>query len=293
MSKKGYLSASEYFENRFGGKIYKLSLSASNSCPNRDSEGNGGCIFCLNGSGDFSADISLPIDVQIENEKKRISGKFSGNKFIAYFGSYTNTYGDLNRLEKIFTSAIERDEIVALSIGTRPDCLGADALTMLDRLNRIKPFFVELGLQTSKESSAEYIGRGYPLSCYDDAVKNLHNIGVNVITHMIIGLPFESREDILNTARHIAEVGSDGIKLQLLHILDGTRLAEEYKKGEFTLLSLEEYIDILTEIIKILPDDMVIHRLTGDGAKKHLIAPLWSADKKRVLNEINKALLKK
>lgn len=293
MNKKGYLSASEYFENRFGGKIYKLSLSASNSCPNRDNQGNGGCIFCLNGSGNFSADISLPIDIQIENEKKRISGKFSGNKFIAYFGSYTNTYGDLDRLEKIFTSAICRDEIVALSIGTRPDCLGDDVLAMLDRLNRIKPVFVELGLQTSKESSAKYIGRGYPLSCYDDAVKTLHGIGINVITHMIIGLPFESRADMLNTARHIANVGSDGIKLQLLHILEGTRLAEEYKKGEFTVFSLEEYIDILADIITILPDDMVIHRLTGDGAKKHLIAPLWSADKKRVLNEINKALLKK
>ena len=287
---KPYLSASEYFCKRFGGKVYKLSLSASDSCPNRDKFGNGGCIFCLNGSGDFSADISLPIEKQIENEKKRIEKKFSGGKYIAYFGSYTNTYGDLNRLERIFTSAAEHKDIVALSIATRPDCLGEDALAMLERLMRIKPVFVELGLQTSNERSALYINRGYPLECYDKAMTDLHRIGINVITHVILGLPFEDRNTMLDTVRYVVQSKSDGIKLQLLHVLEGTRLAEDYKNGVFEVMSMQEYIDLLAEIITIIPKDTVIHRLTGDGAKKHLIAPLWSADKKRVLNEINRRI---
>lgn len=283
-----YLSASEYFERRFGGKVYKLSLSASDSCPNR--ENGNGCIFCLNGSAAFAADRHLPVDRQIENEKRRIAGKFKRDRFIAYFGSYTNTYGDLNRLEEIFTRAANHRETVALSIGTRPDCLGDDALAMLERISHIKPIFVELGLQTSNDKSAEYIGRGYSLECYDNAVKRLHGIGANVITHMIIGLPFETRDIMLDTAKHIAQVGSDGIKLQLLHVLRGTPLADEYLAGKFSVLTLEEYIDILCDILRILPENTVIHRLTGDGDKKHLIAPMWSADKKRVLNAINKAI---
>ncbi|MBQ0084214.1 MAG: TIGR01212 family radical SAM protein [Clostridiales bacterium] len=285
------LTVNEYCKNRFGSKVYKISLSAGCSCPNRDGKiGHGGCIFCsAAGSGDFAQSGELPIAEQIVAAKKQVSKKYKGNKYIAYFGNFTNTYGDTERLEKIFTQAISDSEIVALSIATRPDCLESDKLEMIARLNKIKPVWVELGLQSSNIKTAEYIRRGYPNEVYEKAVNDLRKIGVHIITHIIIGLPYETEEDMVASVKYACRF-TDGIKLQLLHILKNTDLCAEYEKGKFEVLSLEEYIGILKECIAVIPERVVVHRLTGDGPKKLLVAPLWSADKKNVLNEINKVI---
>ena len=288
---KEYLSLNEYLKKTFGCKVYKIALDAGFTCPNRDgTAGNGGCIFCSgSGSGDFTF-RGKSIEEQIEDGKKLLSKKAdpSSAKYIAYFQAFTNTYAPAEKLESIFMPVIIRDDIAALSIATRPDCLPADVLHLLEKLNRIKPVWVELGLQTSNEETAKYINRCYENRVYDKAVKDLVSIGLTqIITHVIIGLPGESKEDMLGTVRYVASSGSNGIKLQLLHVLKGTRLAEDYAKGLFKTLEMEEYLDIIKECLKIIPPDMVVHRLTGDGAKKDLIAPLWSADKKRVLNAMN------
>lgn len=279
----------ENLKKQYGCKVYKLSLSSGCSCPNRDGTlGTRGCIFC-DGSGDFAESGS--VKEQIERAKLRVSKKVPENaKYIAYFQPFTNTYGDPSRLEKLFCKALEPPEIVAISIATRPDCLGDKITAMIDRLNKIKPVWVELGLQTIHKKSAEYIRRGYDLSLYDDAVKKLKAIGVTVITHMILGLPGETREMIVETARYIASSGADGIKFHLLHVLRGTDLEAEYLKNKFDVLTMEEYESVLCDCIENIPRDMIIHRLTGDGDKKTLIAPLWSGNKKAVLNSINKTL---
>ena len=286
-----YYSLNEYLLKTFGEKVYKISLDGGMTCPNRDGTlGNRGCIFCSRGgSGEFAAQRSLPVSEQIEQAKRRISKKSDCKKFIAYFQPFTNTYAPIDYLRKIFEEAIAPEEIAALSIATRPDCLGDKVLKLLDELNMRKPVWVELGLQTIHEKSADYIRRGYDLQVYDESVKKLHEIGINVITHIILGLPNESRSEILESVRYAGE-RSDGIKLQLLHVLKGTDLLGDYEKGSFQTLSLEEYVDLLCECIEALPSNVVIHRLTGDGDKKLLVAPLWSADKKRVLNTIQKAL---
>lgn len=284
-----YYSLNEYLKKTFGEKVYKISLNGGMTCPNRDGKiDTRGCIFCSRGgSGEFSADAVLSVTEQIEQAKQRIKSKTNCRKFIAYFQPFTNTYAPVDYLEKIFTEAMQSDEVVALSIATRPDCLSDEVLSLLERLNKIKPVWVELGLQTIHSSSAEYIRRGYELEVYDKAVENLHKIGIDVITHIILGLPYETREMMLETVSYAGE-RTDGIKLQLLHILNDTDLLDEYNQGKFDVLSLEEYADILCECIEILPENVVIHRLTGDGDKKLLVAPLWSADKKNVLNTINK-----
>lgn len=284
----------EYLKKEYGGKVYKLALSAVTTCPNRDGKvGFGGCIFCgEEGSGSFASPASLNISEQIEMAKAKIKSKTDADKFIAYFQSFTNTYAPVEYLEKVFFEAILHPQVVILSIATRPDCLPDEILALLKRLNKIKPVWVELGLQTIHEKTAQYIRRGYPLSVYDDAVKKLKNIGINVITHMIIGLPFESEKMIIETADYIGQSGADGIKLQLLHVLKGTDLEKEYLAGKFKTLSLERYTEILKKCLAVLPPDMVIHRITGDGDKKKLIAPMWSGDKKKVLNYINKELSK-
>ncbi len=284
----------EYLKKEYGGKVYKLALSAVTTCPNRDGKvGFGGCIFCgEEGSGSFASPVSLNISEQIEMAKAKIKSKTDADKFIAYFQSFTNTYAPVEYLEKVFFEAISHPQVVILSIATRPDCLPDEILALLKRLNKIKPVWVELGLQTIHEKTAQYIRRGYPLSVYDDAVKKLKNIGINVIAHMIIGLPFESEKMIIETADYIGQSGADGIKLQLLHVLKGTDLEKEYLAGKFKTLSLERYTEILKKCLAVLPPDMVIHRITGDGDKKKLIAPLWSGDKKKVLNYINKELYK-
>lgn len=286
-----YTTLNNYLKKRFGKKVYKIALNGAFTCPNRDGTiDTRGCIFCSKGgSGDFAESPDLTITEQIENGKKRLEKKIKNGKYIAYFQAFTNTYAPVERLRKIYEEAINHPDIVALSIGTRPDCLGDDVLALLDELNKIKPIFVELGLQTINEDTAKYIRRGYTLEVYDKAVADLHKIGINVVTHIILGLPNESKEDMLNSVKYACKV-TDGIKLQLLHILKGTDLAKDYEQGKFEVLTLEQYTEIIKECVQIIPENVVIHRLTGDGSKKDLIAPLWSADKKTVLNTINRAL---
>lgn len=286
-----YTSLNQYLKVRFGTKIYKIALDGGFTCPNRDGTlGTRGCIFCSKGgSGDFAESRKLSIYDQIEQGKRKVANKIKDGKYIAYFQAFTNTYASVDRLESLYMQAIEHEDIVALSIGTRPDCLSEEVIELLERLNKIKPIFVELGLQTIHEDTAKYIRRGYELSVYDDAVRRLHKAGLNVVTHLIIGLPNETKEDMLKSVEYVCRV-TDGIKLQLLHILKGTDLEAQYNAGKIKVLTLDEYCDIICDCIKIIPKSVVVHRLTGDGAKKDLIAPLWSADKKNVLNTLNKRI---
>lgn len=284
-----YNSLNNYLKTKYGCKIYKLSLSSGLSCPNRDGTlSSSGCIFCSNGgSGEFASDCHLNITEQIESAKTKVSKKIKDGKYIAYFQSFTNTYGHIDYLRKIFTEAINHPDIVALSIGTRPDCLPDNVLELLDELNQIKPVWVELGLQTIHESTAKYINRGYSLNIFDSAVSKLNSLNIDVIVHLIIGLPFETSKDIIDSVRYVCSKPISGIKLQLLHVLKNTPLEKEYLLNKFKVLSLEEYTNILAECLCNIPPDIVIHRITGDGPKSLLIAPKWSSDKKRVLNYIN------
>lgn len=285
-----YYSFNRYLRERFGCKVYKISINGGFTCPNRDGTlGTGGCIFCsAGGSGDFAESPELSITQQIENGKKRVRKKIKNGKYIAYFQAFTNTYAPAEILRKKFTEAIDHPDIVMLSVATRPDCLPDKVIDLLKDLNEIKPVSVELGLQTIHEKSAEYIRRGYDLSCYDRAVSRLKAAGLNVVCHIILGLPRESKTDMLQSVDYACKSGIDGIKLQLLHVLRGTDLAKDYETGKFEALSFEAYLDIIKSCVEIIPKDIVIHRLTGDGAKKDLIAPLWSADKKKVLNAISR-----
>lgn len=272
--------------------MYKISINAGFTCPNRDGTlDTRGCIFCSRGgSGDFAESPALSVTEQIETGKERVKNKIKSGKYIAYFQAFTNTYAPVDVLEKKFREAINHPDISAISVATRPDCLPDDVITLLDELNKIKPVFAELGLQTIHSKSAEYIRRGYDLRVYDDALKRLKDKNINVVTHIILGLPGEAKADMLKSVDYVCKAGTDGIKLQLLHVLKGTDLALDYENGKFQVLSLDEYIDIIKACLEIIPKSVVVHRLTGDGAKKDLIAPLWSADKKTVLNKINKAL---
>ena len=289
---KPYYSLHAMLQERFHEKVYKLSLNGGMTCPNRDGTlGTRGCIFCsAGGSGDFAADRLLSVTKQIEHQKALIAKKRPVHKFIAYFQAYTNTYAPVPYLEKLFREAICHPDIVALSIGTRPDCLGDDVLDLLDRLNRIKPVWVELGLQTIHEDTARYIRRGYALDCFEKAVKDLRARSLEVIVHTILGLPGEDRERTLQTIRYLNGQPIQGIKLQLLHVLKGTDLLPLYEAGAFQVLSLPEYLELLGNCLRILPQETVIHRLSGDGPKSLLCAPLWSADKRMVLNSIHRYL---
>ena len=284
---------SEYLKSEYGEKIYKLSLCSGCTCPNRDgSVGTGGCTFCSEGgSGEFAA-APGPLNEQIADAKRRIAAKTDAHRFIAYFQSFTNTYGDPDHLRRIYREAILRDDIAVLSLGTRPDCLGDEIMEMLQELNQIKPVWVELGLQTIHEKTALRINRGYSLPVFEEAVRKLKQAGLQVIVHVILSLPGEDRKDMLETARYLSALkpGIDGIKLQMLNILEGTAMAEEYKEHPFPLLTMEEYAEIVCEMIRILPDDIVIHRLTGDGPGNLLIAPEWVRNKKKVLNTIHRRL---
>lgn len=283
-----YRSLNEELRQKFGCKVYKLSLDGGFTCPNRDGTcGTKGCIFCLGGSGSFAEKDTGSVTEQIERAKKRVSAKTKDGKYIAYFQSYTGTYAPVSKLEALFTEAINHPDIVALSVATRPDCLGDEVISLLSRLGKIKPVWIELGLQTIHERTADYIRRGYSLPVFDDAVRKLRENGIYTVVHMIIGLPGESREDIVETARYIGASGADGIKFQLLHVLSGTDLADDYESGLFREMSMDDYIAILEDCIRSIPPAMTVHRLTGDGDKKYLLAPLWSADKKKVLNSIN------
>lgn len=288
---KHYYSLNEYYQQTFGKKVYRLAISGGMTCPNRDGTlDTRGCIFCsAGGSGEFAASAKLSITEQLAAAKSRVKSKAKDNAYIAYFQPFTNTYADVDTLRRLYEEAIAPDEIVGLAIGTRPDCLSPQVIDLLAQINAIKPVTVELGLQTIHLSTAAYIRRGYPLSVYDDAIKALHAAGIRVVTHVILGLPGESEEMMLQTVSYVGGM-TDGIKLQLLHVIAGTDLEREYRAGICDVLTMDAYIRILMQCIELLPPNVVIYRLTGDGDKRSLVAPLWSADKKRVLNAINKAL---
>ena len=287
-----YRSLNAYLRETFGCKVYKLALSAGCTCPNRDGTlGTRGCIFC-SGSGEFAAPAVLPIAEQIVQAKRLVAAKAGPDaRYIAYFQDYSNTYALADQLRPLFMDAIDQDDICALSIATRPDCLPQEILSLLSELQKKKPVWVELGLQTIHETTARYIRRGYPLSVFDNAVRQLKALDIHVVAHMILDLPGETPDMMVRTARYIGQSGADGIKLHLLHVLSGTDLAEEYAAGKFETMTLDAYISVLEECLRVLPREMVIHRMTGDGAKRSLIAPMWSADKKRVLNAINRRFL--
>lgn len=290
---------SEYCKEKFGTKVYRLSLSTGCTCPNRDGKaGFGGCTFCSEeGSGEFTA-RQININQQIEFAKRLVDRKFPKNmkedekKYIAYFQSFTNTYGDIEKLRKIFFEAANRDDIIALAIATRPDCLDDEMVEMLREVNKKKPIWVELGLQTINEDCAVKFNRGYGLDCFYKTYNKLKNENFEVIVHVILGLPYEEKIGGLKTVEYLSKLNPplDGIKLHLLHIIRGTKLAREYEENPFPILSLEEYADLVVLCLKTLPETTVIHRLTGDGDKKKLIAPLWSKDKKKVLNYLNKKI---
>lgn len=287
---KPYHSFDYMLKERFGEKIYKVALDAGMTCPNRDGTlGSRGCIFCsAGGSGDFAGSRQDSITQQIEKQAASIRQKRGVAKFIAYFQAYTNTYAPVDYLRKIYTEAISHPDIVAISIGTRPDCLGEDILQLLDELNQKKPVWVELGLQTIHETTARYIRRGYPLSCFEQAVSELRKRNLDVIVHTILGLPGESKNDILSTIEYLNHWDIQGIKLQLLHVLKGTDLAEDYLAGKFQVYSMEEYLELVIDCLEHLNPEIVIHRLTGDGPKDLLIAPLWSSAKRTVLNTLHR-----
>ncbi len=295
ITKIEYHGLNQYLKSKYGHKVYKVAINGNFTCPNRDGTvGTRGCIFCSGkGSGDFCPEGSLSVKSQLDEGISRIEKKIGAQgvcTYIAYFQAFTNTYGPIEKLKKLFYEAIEDERVEILSIATRPDCLSDEVVFLLAELNKFKPVWVELGLQTIHEKSARYIRRGYELSVYDEAVRNLKAAGIAVITHVILGLKDESPEDMVKTVEYVAKTGTFGIKLQLLHVLKDTDLYEEYLAGKVKTLSLQEYIDILVKCVSVLPDDMIVHRLTGDGDKKILAAPLWSADKKHVLNEISKYL---
>lgn len=283
-----------YIRDTFGEKLYKISLNAGTTCPNRDGKaGTGGCIFCsASGSGDFSENADLSIGEQIELAKKRISGKCKCDRYIAYFQSYTNTYGDVDALREKFLAAARRDDIAAVSIASRSDCFGPEVIDMIKDIIAVKPVWIELGLQTANDRTAQLINRCYDISVYDETMNRLRELGVHIIVHMIIGLPGETKEDMIDTVRYIVRSGANGIKLQLLHVLRGTVLEKMYEEGVFRALTFDEYADILCDCLKEIPPDMVVHRFTGDGPKNILVAPLWSADKKRVINNLNRIISK-
>ena len=281
---------SEYYREKFGCKVYKLSLDGGFSCPNRDGTlGSRGCIFCT-GSGEFAEGGRSPIATQLEKAKLRVNRKNKDGKYIAYFQAFTNTYAPLETLRTLYYEAIAPEEIVGLAIGTRPDCLGEDVIRLLSEINAIKPVSVELGLQTIHEETARYIRRGYEAEVYFEAVKRLKAAGIEVVTHIILGLPGETEEMMVQTTKAAVAAGSDGVKFHLLHVLRNTDLARDYEAGKFQCLTLEEYGRLLKKCVEVLPERIVIHRITGDGAKKDLIAPLWSGDKKRVLNYLHRIL---
>ena len=284
---------SDYLKETFGCKVYKIALNGGFTCPNRDGKiDTRGCIFCsAGGSGEFAGDVALSVTEQIEQGKNLVSKKIKDGKYIAYFQAYTGTYASVNRLRDLFEEAIHHPDVVALSVATRPDCLPDEVLDLLAELNQIKPVWIELGLQTIHEKTAKYIRRGYDLAVYDTAVKNLKSRGIKTIVHVILGLPGETEEDMLSTVEYVCNSGIQGIKLQLLHVLKDTDLAKDYELGLFEVLSEDEYIALLQKCVAIIPEGVVIHRLTGDGDKKILIAPKWSENKKHVWNRIQREVL--
>ena len=287
-----YTTLNEHYRARFGCKVYKLALSGGFTCPNRDGTlDTRGCIFCsAAGGGEFAEGNCGSVSAQLERAKSRVSGKIRNGKYIAYFQSFTNTYAPAEHLESLYREAMAPDDIAALAIGTRPDCLPSETIGLLARLNREKPVYVELGLQTIHSESVRYIRRGYENDVYRKAVRELKAAGIHVVTHIIIGLPGEELSHAVETTRFAVDAGTDGVKFHLLHVLRDTDLEQEYLAGKFDVLTIDEYARRLRACLTVLPEHIVVHRITGDGAKRDLVAPLWSADKKRVLNYLNQAL---
>lgn len=290
-NEKPYYTLDTYLKETYGEKIYKISLDPGFTCPNRDGTlSRRGCIFCSEGgSGDFSS-------TTIEEGIRKVSDKFTGQHYIAYFQAYTNTYGPVSKLKELYQAALDHPLIIGISIATRPDCLGTEVLQLLEALKLQYPtkfIWIELGLQTIQEQTAIYIRRGYTLACFEEAVKNLHRIQIPIIVHIILGLPGETKTDYIKTMHYLNQLPLQGLKLHLLHIIKNTDLAEDYLATPFPMYSLEEYSLLIIELLEHVRRDMVIHRITGDGPKNLLIAPLWSSNKKKVLNHIHKEMKEK
>ena len=287
-----YRTLSQHYRETFGCKVYKLAIDAGFTCPNRDGTvGVDGCSFCsASGGGDFAEKTCGDIPAQLEKAKARVCFKNKNGKYIAYFQSFTNTYAPVSVLEPLYRQAMAPEDIVGLSIGTRPDCLPDDVVALLEKLNKEKPVSVELGLQTIHDETAAAFGRGYPTAVYLDAVRRLKEAGIEVVTHIILGLPGETPEMMVETTRQVCRAGTDGVKFHLLHVLRGTRLEQQYLAGRFSCMTLPEYADALKQCLNHVPPHVVVHRITGDGAKRDLVAPMWSADKKAVLSFLQKYL---
>ena len=287
-----YTTLNEHYQQIFGCKVYKLSIDAGFTCPNRDGTvGADGCIFCSgDGGGEFAEKDCGSVRLQLENARKRVEQKCKSGKYVAYFQSFSNTYGQIDHLRRLYLEAIEPEYIVGLAIGTRPDCLPHETVELLSEINKIKPVSVELGLQTVHEASVQYIRRGYGNDVYFDAVQRLRDAGIEVVTHIILGLPGETADMMVETTRQAVNAGIDGVKFHLLHVLRDTDLEKDYLAGKFSCLTLEQYAEILRLCLDALPGNVVVHRITGDGAKRNLVAPMWSADKKSVLNYLNHVL---
>ena len=286
---KPYFSLDYMLKEKFNKKVYKVSINAGMTCPNRDGKiDTRGCIFCsMGGSGDFAGKSKEDIQTQINNQIEIMKNKSTVSDFIAYFQAYTNTYASIDYLKKVYTEAISHPNIIALSIATRPDCLDDDIIELISKLNKIKPVWIELGLQTIHEKTAKYIRRGYDLNCFENAVNKLRKENIDVIVHAILGLPGEDRKDIVETVEYLNKKDIQGIKLQLLHVLKNTDLAKDYIENKFKVYTMDEYIDTVIDCVEHLREDIVIHRITGDGPKKILIAPIWSGNKKKVLNTLH------
>ena len=290
---KRYHSLNYFLRNKFGEKIYKISLDGGFTCPNRDGKvATGGCTFCsARGSGDFAGSRILSITEQFEDRKEMMQKKWKDGKYIAYFQAYTNTYAPVDELRRKYEEALAQKNVIAISIATRPDCLDDDVLDYLSELNKKTYLWVELGLQTINDETARNLNRGYDFEVFDNSLKKLQERGIEVVVHTIFGLPGETKEDMLKTVDYVAHSGAQGVKFHLLHLMEGTRMVKQYENGELQLLSKEDYIDLICEAVAMIPEEMVVHRLTGDAPRQSLIGPMWSLKKWEVLNDIDKALV--
>ncbi|MCY6957997.1 TIGR01212 family radical SAM protein [Clostridium brassicae] len=289
---KRYHSLNYFLRNKFKEKVFKISLDAGFSCPNRDGTiSYGGCIYCSErGSGDFAGDRNFSISSQFEDIKLMMNKKWKNGKYIAYFQAYTNTYDSIDRLKERYDEAVRQEGVVALAIATRPDCLSEEVIELISSYTDKVYTWVELGLQTANEEIAKLINRGYTLDVFEDALLRLRKRNIDVVVHTILGLPEEEEEDIINTIKYLSHKDIQGIKLHLLHLLKGTPLVKLYEEGRLTFFSQEQYIDLICKIITLLPQDMVIHRLTGDAPRSLLIEPVWSLKKWEILNNIDSKL---
>lgn len=289
---KRYHSLNYFLRDKFGEKVFKISLDGGFSCPNRDGKiSSGGCLFCSErGSGDFAGNREVSIAKQFEDIKEMMAQKWKNGKYIAYFQAYTNTYAPIEELRKKYEEALNQEDVVAIAIATRPDCLEEDVLDLLEEINKRVYLWIELGLQTCNDETAKIINRGYKLEVFESAMKKLRERNIDVVVHDILGLPGETKEDMLKTIDYIAHSGAKGIKLHLLHLMKHTPMVKLYETGKLEFLSQEDYIELIIKGITLLPKDMVVHRLTGDAPRNLLIGPMWSLKKWEVLNSIDKSL---